>query len=286
MPPAQPGEVVAHGFGQIAHVGELAHGLGPVPLGQLGPVRTVDQGDVPHGRDLPAEGLVDQGLAGGIVHMVVAPDDVGDAHVVVVHHHGQIVGGGPVGAQQHQVIELDVAEADLPLHQVVQHRVAVERPLEADHVGRVGIVGRLVAPRTADGAALGPGLFAHRLQLRHGQVAAIGLSGGQQRHHCLPVPVGAGMLEHRLCIRGNAEPAQPLEDGGHGGLRRAFPVRVLHPQQELSTRMTCIELVEQRGPRAPNVQEAGGGGGEAGDDGTRGHGARLAGRYGKGRCLA
>ena len=50
--PAQPGQVVAHGLGQIAHVGELADRLRAVALGELGAVRPVDQrqvGEAPAG---------------------------------------------------------------------------------------------------------------------------------------------------------------------------------------------------------------------------------------------
>ena len=60
MGPAEAGEVVAHGLGQIAHLGIFMDGLGPVALGQLGPVGTVNQGDVGEGRANPRQGIVDQ----------------------------------------------------------------------------------------------------------------------------------------------------------------------------------------------------------------------------------
>ena len=54
--PAQPGQIVAHGLGQIAHVGELADRLGAVALGELGAVGPVDQRQVGEGRQRPSPG--------------------------------------------------------------------------------------------------------------------------------------------------------------------------------------------------------------------------------------
>jgi hypothetical protein len=54
-PPAELGQVVAHGLGQVAHLGELADRLGPVALGELGPVGPVDQRQVRPDRRRPAE---------------------------------------------------------------------------------------------------------------------------------------------------------------------------------------------------------------------------------------
>ena len=52
--PAEPGQVVAHGLGQVAHVGELADRLGAVALGELGAVRPVDQRQVGEGGQRPS----------------------------------------------------------------------------------------------------------------------------------------------------------------------------------------------------------------------------------------
>jgi uncharacterized protein YuzE len=70
---------------------------------------------------LPVHRLIDQALAGGVVQMVVATDHVGDAHVVVVDHHGEIVGRRAVGAQQDQVVQIDVLEGHRALDQVGDH---------------------------------------------------------------------------------------------------------------------------------------------------------------------
>ena len=69
--------------------------------------------------------------------MVVAADDVGDAHVVVVDHHREHVGRRAVGAQQDEIVELGVLDGDAALDEVLDHGLAVARRLEADDERRV-----------------------------------------------------------------------------------------------------------------------------------------------------
>ncbi len=57
--------------------------------------------------------------------MVVAADDVGDAHVVVVDHDREHVGRRAVGAQQDEVVEVLVLPDDAALHLIVDHGLAV-----------------------------------------------------------------------------------------------------------------------------------------------------------------
>ncbi len=75
--------------------------------------------------------------------MVVAADDVGDAHVVIVDHHREHVGRRAVGAQQDEIVELGVLDGDAALDLVVDHRLALARRLEADDERLVALlVGR------------------------------------------------------------------------------------------------------------------------------------------------
>ena len=69
-------------------------------------VLAVDERDMRPDRHRPAHGVVDHHLARGVVQVIVAPDHVGDAHVVVVDDHGKHVGGRPVGAEHDHVVEL------------------------------------------------------------------------------------------------------------------------------------------------------------------------------------
>ena len=79
-------------------------------------------GESRHG---PAQRLIDLGLAEGVVEMVVAADDMGDAHVVIVHHHREIIGRRAVGAQDDEIVELLVGDRDLALHQIGDGRGAL-----------------------------------------------------------------------------------------------------------------------------------------------------------------
>ena len=73
---------------------------------------------------MPAERVVDVLLPGGIGEVIVAADDVGDAHVVVVDDDGEHVGRRAVGAQQHEVVEVLVLPDHAALHLILDHGLA------------------------------------------------------------------------------------------------------------------------------------------------------------------
>ena len=93
--------------------------------------------------------------------MVVAADDVGDRHVVVVHHHRVQVGGRAVAAQDDHVVEFGIRDAHGALHQILDHRLALARRLQPDggrdarrRLGRVAVApAPVVARRAPLGAA-------------------------------------------------------------------------------------------------------------------------------------
>ena len=87
---------------------------------------------------VPAERVVEDLLAGGVGQVVVAADDVGDAHVVVVDDHGEHVGRRAVGAQDDEIVEVAVGEGDAALDPVLDDRLAVLRRLDADDRGDAG----------------------------------------------------------------------------------------------------------------------------------------------------
>ena len=166
MRPAEPDQIVAHRRRQIAHGAVGIDAERAVALGQLGAVRPVDQRDMRHDRHVPAERLVDLLLPRGVGEVVVAADDMGDAHVVVVDHDRQHVGRRAVGAQQHEVVEVGILPDDAALHLVLDHGLAGQRRLQADHrldAGRrLGRVAVAPAPVVELGAALAPRRLAHR----------------------------------------------------------------------------------------------------------------------------
>ena len=240
-------------------------------LRQLGAIGAMDQRDMGHVRNVPFQRVVDLLLARGVDQMVVAPDHMGDAHVVVVDHHGQHVGRVAVAAQQHEIVEVLVLPDHAALDLILDHGLAGLRRLEADgglHArGRLGRVA--VAPQAVieAGAALGARLLAHRRQFLRRGVAAIGPAAGEQGFGDLAVAGGAAELVDDVAVPIELQPLQAVEDRGNRRLGRPLAVGILDPQQHLAAVLLGVEPVEQRGAGASDVEEAGRRGGKAGDDG-------------------
>ena len=92
-------------------------------LGQfaaVGPMNHRDMGEIGL---RPTHGIVKLDLAKGVGQMVVAADDLGNAHVVIVDNDGVHIGGRTVAAQKNHVVELLVGDPDLALHLVLQQRL-------------------------------------------------------------------------------------------------------------------------------------------------------------------
>ena len=270
--PAQPRQIVHQGLGQVAQLPVLHHRERAVALGQLGLVRAQDHGHMAEARHVPAQGLVQQYLARGVGHVVVAAQHVGHAHGVVVHHHGQVVRGRAVAAAQDHVVQLGVLHRRGALDHVVKGRDPVLGALEPHHppIRAPGSWSetQLAAAAVVLGlSALGPGLCAHGLHLVRGAPAPVGAACGQQLVDVAVVEVEALALEHGAALGGQVEPGHGLDDGVGGLLGAAFAVGVLHAQQEGSALALGQKPAEQRGARAADVQVARGAGREAGDDG-------------------
>ncbi len=228
-------------------------------LAELGAVGPVDHRDVGEARRLGTDRAVELGLAEGVGQMVVAADDVGDAHVDVVDDDREHVGGRAVRAQQHHVVELLVGDPHGALHEILDDGLALLRRPEADdglHAGR-RLGGIAVAPAAviAERPALGPGLGPHRVQLLGRREAAIGLALVEEALDHLGVPAGAHELEDGRLVGGEAEPAQAVQDRLDRGLGRALAVGVLDAQKVAAAMVPGEQPVEERGPGTTDVQE-------------------------------
>ena len=266
--PAQARQVVHQGLGQVAQLLVLHHRERAVALGQLGLVRPQDHGHVAELGHVPAKGLIQQYLAWGVGHVVVAAQHAGHAHGVVVHHHGEVVRGRAVAAAQDHVVQFGVLHCCGAFDHVVKGRDPVLRSLETDHAARAGSKAQLAAAAIVLGFfTLGPGLFAHGLHLVRGALAPVGAARSQQLVDVAVVEVEALALEHGSALGGQVEPGHGLDDGVSGFLGAALAVGVLHAQQEGSALALGQKPAEQRGARAADVQVARGAGREAGDDG-------------------
>ena len=127
-----------------------------------------------------SQGLVDQDLPGGVGDVVFTPDDVGDCHGDVIHHHREIVGGDAVGALDHQVVQFLVVKGDGAFDPVMPMGDAGMAGLEAHRGIRSGRQVKLPAAAVVFGfLPPGQGRLAARFESRRA-VAIIGRTVGQQ----------------------------------------------------------------------------------------------------------
>ena len=142
--PAQPGEVVEQGLGEIALLDVLVQVdqdaellvLRDLALGHLGlRARLGHVRDVGEGRQLGAQGLEDQELREGVGEVLLGPDDVGDLHLDVVDDAGEVVERRAVGPDDDEVADLVGGELDVPLDQVVEDERPARRDLESQGEG-------------------------------------------------------------------------------------------------------------------------------------------------------
>ncbi len=232
-------------------------------LGQLGAFLVEDHRHVAEPRQRRAERLVDVDLAGCVVDVVVAADHLGDLHVPVVDHHGEVVGGPAVRTEDHEVVQLGVGDLDPALDQVVEHHHAVERILEADDA--VGIVA-VRQVEVARGAVVARLLLVRQRRLAHGfqflarLVGVVGRAIGDHLFGDFAVAVQALGLVDRALVVVQLHPVHRLEDG----VDRAW---VLRSRSVSSMRRTNVpplvarlQPAVQRGARATDVEVTGGAG--------------------------
>ena len=205
--------------------------------------------------------------------MLLATDDQGDPHRLVVHHRAEVVERDPVRPEHHEVVQVAGLLRDLPDDLVLEAEglVPVGRP-EAHHRGaarhRRGPVA--AGPLVLVGTLLALEDLAAFVQLLLGAVAEVRLLLGDQPVRRRPVarqPLG---LEVRRVRPANAgplvplepQPAEPVEDGldrlGGGPL----PIRVLDPEDEPAMVAAGLQPVEEGGTRTADVEVAGGRGGK------------------------
>ncbi len=133
----------------------------------------------------------------------------------------------------------------------------------------MGAVGRLrriaVAPKTiiAGRATFGSCGLPHGSQFLGRRIAAIGVAGVQQSGGDLSVPILAFRLEDDVAVPFEAKPAQAIDDRVHGLLGRARLVRILDAEEEPPAIGTGEKVVEERSPRAPDMEKSRGRWGES-----------------------
>ena len=84
---------------------------------------------------LPAECVVHEVVLGRGRQVFAAPDDVRDAHEVVVHHVCEVVGGQTVALQKHAVLYVFEVHRHRTVDHVVITAAALFGDVLADHIG-------------------------------------------------------------------------------------------------------------------------------------------------------
>ena len=141
-PRAAVGDDVEQGVRQEASGSKMLQEDVPLPLGQLAAIPVEEQGQVGKVWGLPAQGLVEKQVLGGGDQPLGAPQHVADAHVVVVHHAGQVVRGETIALQDDRV-PLHAGHL-VPIPAIYQVLEGWRLPLQAEADGRLGVRGQLL----------------------------------------------------------------------------------------------------------------------------------------------
>ena len=199
-------------------------------------------------RPLPAHRVIDLALPTAIHQVIIAAHDMCDLHVVIIDHHGEIIGRIAIRAQQDEVIEFLGRPAHRALDRVLEHDIAVGR-LETHRERLVGrTVGRVtVAPGRAQGAASRKSLVAQGLDLVGRAPAFEGMPFVEQGIGDLGMALGARKLRNHIAVPVETEPAKPVENCVDCRLGRAGAIGILDAQEELAAMVAGKQPVEQRG---------------------------------------
>jgi hypothetical protein len=236
-------------------------------LGEFCSVCAMDQRDVRVDRLFPSHGADQHQLAERVVEMVIAANNVGDAHVMIIDHDRQHVGGRPVRAQQHKIVQLGIVHGDITLHQIGDCHAAFFGSLEPHDIGRSG--GRFGRIAVAPAAIIAHRqlfltLFsAHRFQFFGSGEAFIRMAVGEQVSRDFGMARGAGKLHHNLAVPIEIEPFHAFDNCFDCIIGGARTVCIFDAQQEFSTHVAGIEPVVERGARAADMEVACGGGRKA-----------------------
>ena len=117
---------------------------------EFGAVSPMNKGNMGKGGRLPIERLVNMRLARGIGEMIIAADNICNAHIMIVHNNSQHIGWRAVRAQQHKIINILIWEHNASLHGVIDNCFAFQGRFETDDRRDIGrrLAWIAVAPAT------------------------------------------------------------------------------------------------------------------------------------------
>ena len=230
------------------------------------------------GRRRKAEGADEEQLARGGLEQVGSANDFGDLHGGIIDDHGKLIGGDIVATPDDEVAEVLSHNVGLrPKVLIVEaNGLAVGHTETPVHACRFAVVRGFSDPVAASAGI-------HRLV-----VAFVGSRGGERQVFAgagagvdgsgvaqfapgvevelaaLALAVGAeGAADVGAFVPADAQPAKVFEHGvGEVGLG-ALGVEVLVAKSEYSFAFECALVGRPEGRRVADVEQPGGGGGEA-----------------------
>ena len=207
---------------------------------------------------------------------------MGDAHQVVVHNVGKVVGGHSVGLDEDLVVHLAVLDLDVAVDHIVKAGHALLGDLLADDIGLTCgqtlldlLLGQVAAAAVVVGhLTVGALLGVQCLQPLLGAEAVVGLALCHQllsilleHAHPLTLNVGAHRAaDVRALVPQQAGLPQGVVDDIHSALNVTALVGVLNAQDEGAVLVLGHQVGVQRGAQVANMHVAGGRGGKTGAD--------------------
>ena len=150
--PTNKGDEVRQRAGHVARIAVVQAAGIAVALAQLLAVLAVDHRHVHPHRLLPAQNFVQPHVLGRTADPLFTPNHVGDAHQVVIHHRGKVVGRHAVGLDQHRVVLSAAVDFHAPTHRILDHQALIAGHAQPDDarlalgLGRRHLLGGCVAP--------------------------------------------------------------------------------------------------------------------------------------------
>ena len=193
-----------------------------------------------------AKGFVEEYLLWGVVYVVITPYYVGYLHECVVYDHAEVVSGCAITSKDYEVLYLLVLEGYGATDYILQRGAALWHPEAKRKGAALWRTCKGSAPAVVLwGAAFFQGFFSSLFELFGCTVAPVGKPLFKKPFCMFSVKVEPLALVERAFVPLEPEPAHVLKYGFCVFLFRAFSIGILYAQHELSTIVSCKEVVKE-----------------------------------------
>ena len=232
--------------------------------------------------DLPTECLIQQVILGCRGKILVAADHMGNAHGVVVHDIGKVVGRHTVAFDEDLIVQCAALYGHITVHLIMEGHGTLGGDFLANDIGDSRrqlfsdlLLGKVAAVTVIAGRHAGGLLhLAYLVQPLLIAEAVVGMTAFHQllgvflKHtHALTLNIGTdGAADIRSLVPQQAGLLQGLVDDLHSPLYLTLLVGILDAQQEAAVIALCHQIGKQCGAQVSHVHIAGGAGGKTGAD--------------------